>query len=80
MSTLPARPLPQPTTETAAYWAAAQEQQLVIQRCDSCVRAARPPRPKPANAAVVVSANASSSGQGDANPSSGNASVAGIEK
>jgi uncharacterized OB-fold protein len=36
MSTLPARPLPQPTTETAAYWAAAQEQRLVIQRCDSC--------------------------------------------
>jgi uncharacterized OB-fold protein len=36
MSTLPARPLPQPTTETAAYWAAAQEQRLVIQRCDHC--------------------------------------------
>lgn len=37
MSTAPsARPLPQPTTETAAFWAAAQEQRLVIQRCDNC--------------------------------------------
>lgn len=37
MSTpLSARPLPQPTSETAAYWAAAQEQRLVIQRCGSC--------------------------------------------
>ena len=37
MSTaIPTRPLPQPTTETAAYWAAAQEQRLVIQRCASC--------------------------------------------
>jgi uncharacterized OB-fold protein len=37
MSTsLPAQPLPQPTTETAAYWAAAQEQRLVIQRCGGC--------------------------------------------
>lgn len=37
MSTpLSLRPLPQPTTETAAYWAAAREQRLVIQRCASC--------------------------------------------
>jgi uncharacterized OB-fold protein len=37
MSTpLPTRPLPQATTETAAYWVAAQEQRLVIQRCESC--------------------------------------------
>lgn len=32
----PARPLPQPTTETAAYWAAAKDQRLVIQRCTDC--------------------------------------------
>ncbi|MNI53490.1 hypothetical protein D3C73_1083260 [compost metagenome] len=37
MSTpLSARPLPQPTAETAAYWAAAREQRLVIQRCAGC--------------------------------------------
>ncbi|MCW8278523.1 Zn-ribbon domain-containing OB-fold protein [Pseudomonas sp. PCH199] len=37
MSTPPSsRPLPQPTRETAAYWAAAQEQRLVIQRCARC--------------------------------------------
>lgn len=37
MSTpLSARPMPQATTETAAYWAAAREQRLVIQRCASC--------------------------------------------
>ena len=37
MSTpLPARPLPQPTTETAGYWAAAQARRLVIQRCTRC--------------------------------------------
>lgn len=30
------RPLPQPTVETAPYWAAAQEQRLVIQRCSGC--------------------------------------------
>lgn len=37
MSTpLSARPMPQATTETAAYWAATQEQRLVIQRCASC--------------------------------------------
>jgi uncharacterized OB-fold protein len=37
MSTpIPPRPLPQPTAETAVYWAAAQEQRLLIQRCASC--------------------------------------------
>jgi uncharacterized OB-fold protein len=28
--------MPQPTSETAAYWAAARAQRLLIQRCASC--------------------------------------------
>ncbi|MET8871213.1 Zn-ribbon domain-containing OB-fold protein [Nocardia sp. NPDC004604] len=34
----PSRPEPRPTTETAAYWEAAADGRLVIQRCAQCGR------------------------------------------
>lgn len=33
---LSVRPEPQPTTDTAAYWAGAQEHRLLMQRCTGC--------------------------------------------
>jgi uncharacterized OB-fold protein len=39
------RPLPQPTAETAPYWAAAKSGRLVIQRCPACARYQFYPRP-----------------------------------
>lgn len=41
----PPRPLPQPTPETAAFWAGTKRGELIIQRCDDCTHAYFPPRP-----------------------------------
>lgn len=35
-SDAPQRPVPQPTAETAPYWAAAREGRLAVQRCGAC--------------------------------------------
>jgi uncharacterized OB-fold protein len=37
------KPVPQPDQLTAAYWAAADEGRLAIQRCDACGRLVHPP-------------------------------------
>jgi uncharacterized protein len=38
------KPIPEPTHETAEYWAGAARQQLMIQRCKMCGRHQFPPR------------------------------------
>ncbi|PQP18363.1 Zn-ribbon domain-containing OB-fold protein [Rhodococcus opacus] len=38
MADTPVRPEPRPTAETAAYWNAAREERLVVQRCEQCGR------------------------------------------
>ena len=40
-----ARLLPKPTPETSAFWSAAKEGILLLQRCDHCAKAYFPPRP-----------------------------------
>lgn len=45
MNTTPARPLPQPTAETAHYWQAARQGRLDIQFCRACTRHQFYPRP-----------------------------------
>jgi uncharacterized OB-fold protein len=42
---MPKRPLPQPTPETAEFWAGAKRHELRIQRCQSCGKAYFFPRP-----------------------------------
>lgn len=41
----PGRPIPQPTPETAHYWAGTRAGELRIQRCVECDHAYFPPRP-----------------------------------
>jgi uncharacterized OB-fold protein len=36
-------PLPQPSIETAPFWAAVQERRLLMPRCDACATVAFPP-------------------------------------
>jgi uncharacterized OB-fold protein len=42
---MPQRPLPQPTPETAEFWAGASRGELRIQRCNACGKAYFFPRP-----------------------------------
>jgi uncharacterized OB-fold protein len=39
------RPLPEPTPETAHFWAGTKEGELRVQRCDDCRHVYFPPRP-----------------------------------
>ena len=42
---MPKRPIPEPTPETAEFWAGARRGELRIQRCNGCARAYFYPRP-----------------------------------
>ncbi len=44
MSDVASKPIPEPTPETAEYWAGAARQELMIQRCTQCGRHQFPPR------------------------------------
>ncbi len=36
MSDIPEMPVPEPSPETEAFWAAAREERLLVPRCDAC--------------------------------------------
>lgn len=44
MSDVAAKPIPEPTPETAEFWAGTARHELMIQRCQACGRHQFPPR------------------------------------